>query len=75
MEGTVNQLPWCEQSLDRSGEVGHIYEGLMWMNSHGFLTINRHVVWRATIAAVVSHLASCVLSCKQSTQSERRAQL
>lgn len=38
VEGTVKQLPWCEQALSR--ESGVIRENLSWINAHGFLTIN-----------------------------------
>ena len=41
VEGRVEQLPWCEQAIDKQGESGYILEGLKWLNSHGFLTINR----------------------------------
>ncbi|ETV80540.1 methylenetetrahydrofolate reductase [Aphanomyces astaci] len=38
IEGSVKQLPWCEQGL--SGESTIIRENLRWINSMGFLTIN-----------------------------------
>lgn len=39
IEGNVRQLPWCEQAL--AGESMLISENLRWINSLGFLTINR----------------------------------
>lgn len=38
IEGSVKQLPWCEQAL--SLESSMIRENLKWINSNGFLTIN-----------------------------------
>ncbi|TMW58317.1 hypothetical protein Poli38472_011905 [Pythium oligandrum] len=38
IDGSVKQLPWCEQAL--SLESGVIKENLKWINQHGFLTIN-----------------------------------
>lgn len=38
INGSVKQLPWSETSL--ALESGQIKENLMWMNEHGFLTIN-----------------------------------
>jgi methylenetetrahydrofolate reductase (NADPH) len=38
IDGSVKQLPWCEQTLSSESLV--IKENLKWINAHGFLTIN-----------------------------------
>ncbi|DAZ93974.1 TPA: hypothetical protein N0F65_005485, partial [Lagenidium giganteum] len=38
IEGSVKQLPWCEQALSLESTI--IKENLKWVNGHGFLTIN-----------------------------------
>jgi methylenetetrahydrofolate reductase (NADPH) len=38
VQGKVPQLPWCESALSEEASV--IQEELVWLNKHGFLTIN-----------------------------------